>query len=149
MQNHRFPKNYICSYLSKYKPEQILYSHLKYTDNLLLNTYIKYAILPINIYLRIFEEYPQFKCLVIVTDNPKCMYLNELEDKFKRYDYHLEIISNQSIFNDFFIISEAENLLLDLSTFTWSAHLISKKKQKTRHIIAQRILSKIILVFRL
>ena len=52
-------------------------------DNLLKNLHIKYAILPIDVYLKIFNDYPQFKRLVMLTDNPKCLYLTELEAKLK------------------------------------------------------------------
>lgn len=112
-----------------YLPHETLYSHLKYTDNLLQNLHTKYTILPINVYLKIFQEYPNFKRLVMLTDNPKCIYLNELNSKLQEKGYQLEIISNTSLYDDFFILSEAENLLLDLSTFTWTSHLISVKKQ--------------------
>jgi len=113
----------------KFNPNETLYSHLKYTDNLLQKLHIKYAILPINIYLKIFNEYPHFKRLVMLTDNPKCLYLTDLENQLKRHGYQLEIVSNTSLYDDFMILSEAENVLLDLSTFTWTAHLISTKKQ--------------------
>lgn len=112
-----------------YDPNQTLFCHLKYTDNLLQNLHIKYAILPINLYLKIFSDYPQLKRMVMLTDNPKCLYLTDLKNKLKGHGFQLEIISNKSLYDDFIILSEAKNVLLDLSTFTWTSHLISSKKQ--------------------
>jgi hypothetical protein len=105
-----------------------LYTHLKFTDNLLENTHYKYNVLPVNLYVRLMIDY-KFDTLAVITDNNRQNpYLVELK---KQLDKHGKTLAVQStnIWTDFYTLVNAKYMVMDMSTFTWTAHLASSKKQ--------------------
>jgi hypothetical protein len=109
-------------------PNKTLYSHLKCTDNLIKDLNVKYNILPIQLYLKIMVDY-DFDKLVITTDNPNNRFLQVLDINLKKIGKRLEIVMND-MYQDFMIFVNAKYIVMDLSTFTWEAHMVSEKKQK-------------------
>lgn len=109
-------------------PDETLYTHLKFTDNLLHKLHFKYNVLPINIYPYIVEMF-NFKKVVITTDNKNCKYLSLLKDKLEAIGCKLVVNEEGGLYEDFHLLTKAKYLMLDLSTFTWMTHLVSKKKQ--------------------
>ncbi len=109
------------------KPETTLFAHLKITDNLLQNTHVKYAIYPLGLYLFMMQKFKLTK-LVITTDDITSNYLIELSKMMKTNNMEIEIIS-KNVFTDFQIMTNAKWILLDLSTYTFMAHMVSDIKQ--------------------
>lgn len=117
--------------IDSYNYEKTLFTHLRYTDNMKKDSHYKYNIMPVQLYIYMMNRF-NFRTLVVVTDNPKNEYLNELEKQLAKLNKNIKLIikhSRNNIWEDFKILVEAKYLLMDLSTFTWTAHLISMKKQ--------------------
>lgn len=108
--------------------ENTLFTHLKFTDNLLLNLNVKYNVYPISIYLYLMNQF-KFNNLVVATDNPNCFYIEELKKILESNNKRL-IIEHNSIEYDMEIIRQGKYILLDLSTFTWTSFLSSLKTKK-------------------
>lgn len=108
--------------------ENTLFSHLKFTDNLLLNLNFKYNVYPLSIYLYIMNQY-KFDNLVITVDNPNSNYINSLREILTKNNKKL-IVEHNSVEYDMEIIRQGKYILIDLSTFTWTAYLSSFKAKK-------------------
>jgi len=112
---------------NKFDENKTLYTHLKFTDNLLPNLHFKYNVLPINLYVKLLTDY-NFDKLVVVTDNARATWLFELNNRLKKINKTLEVISG-NIWDDYMILINAKYIVMDMSTFTWTAHLASPRTQ--------------------
>lgn len=110
------------------RDEKILYTHLKFTDNLVKNLNHKYNVLPINYYVKLMNLF-KFDALIIVTDNNNSLYINEINDEINKQCNKKVIVLKNLLYQDFNTLINAKYLAMDLSTFTWTAHLLSSKKQ--------------------
>ena len=110
-----------------YHENKTLYTHLKFTDNLQPNLHFKYNVLPINLYIKLITDY-KFDVLVVVSDTPNNNYLDELRSRVQELGKHLEVVHGH-IWNDFTTLVNAKYIVMDMSTFTWTAHLVSPKQQ--------------------
>lgn len=107
--------------------EKILYTHIKFTDNLIQNLNHKYNVIPIFFYVKMMQLF-DFNVLTVLTDNINSKYIIELKKEIQKIGKKILCV-HSTLFHDFNIIMNAKYLLIDLSTFTWTAHLLSSKKQ--------------------
>lgn len=110
------------------RDEKVLYTHLKFTDNLVPNLNHKYNVLPIQFYVKLMDLF-DFDALIIMTDNINSKYIQELTIELKKLNNKKVLSFKNSLFKDFNILMNAKYLAIDLSTFTWTSHLLSSKKQ--------------------
>jgi hypothetical protein len=110
--------------------DKTLFTHIKFTDNMLFNTHIKYVVYPVNLLIYLLKKY-NFKNCIITTDNTYTnnIYFKCLGEKCQKLGIGLRILCSENIWDDFFLLSEAKHILLDISTFTWTSTLISQNKQ--------------------
>ena len=66
--------------------------------------------------------------MVVVTDNARATWLFELNNRLKKINKTLEVISG-NIWDDYMILINAKYIVMDMSTFTWTAHLASPRTQ--------------------
>ena len=107
--------------------EFTLYSHIICKDTIQPNKLPKNPLLPINLYLKLMRDM-NFQKLVLISDEDSNLYINTLKKKLELIDKELVIVLENEIDN-FSILRNAKYLLLDLSLFTWAAHLSSNKNQ--------------------
>lgn len=107
--------------------EFTLYSHIICKDTIQPNKLPKNPLLPINLYLKIMKDM-NFQKLVLISDEESNLYVNTLKKKLDLIDKELVVVTGNKIDN-FMIIKNAKYILLDLSLFSWAAHMTSNKNQ--------------------
>tara|TARA_B100000902_G_scaffold259831_1_gene246044 strand:+ start:7787 stop:10807 length:3021 start_codon:yes stop_codon:yes gene_type:complete len=107
--------------------EFTLYSHIICKDIIQPNKLPKNPLIPINLYLKLMRDM-NFQKLVLISDEESNLYLNTLRKQLELIDKELVIITGNEMDN-FTIIKNAKYILLDLSLFSWAAHMTSSKNQ--------------------
>ena len=109
--------------------EFTLYSHIICKDTIQPDKLPKQPLIPVNLYLKIMRDM-NFQKLVMLSDESSNLYINTLKKKLDLIDKELVVVTGNEM-DKFTIIRNAKYLLLDLSLFSWAAHMSSLNNQIT------------------
>ena len=107
--------------------EFTLYSHIICKDTIQPNKLPKNPLIPVNLYLKIMRDM-NFQKLVLISDEESNLYINTLKKKLELIDKELVVVTGNEM-DKFAIMKNAKYILLDLSLFSWAAHMASNKNQ--------------------